>query len=1528
MEFATDAGRKEAPPDSEIWFGGLTRAILESALDCIIVMDASGRVLEFNPAAERVFGFTRAEAIGEELAELIVPRALRERHRNGLKRYLETGQRTMLGRRVEIEAVRADGSHILVELAITVFRMKGAPIFTAYLRDITSRNLAEEKLRLSEERFRELAENIHEVFWMSDPANTQLLYISPAYETIWGRSRESLYAFPTSWMDAIHSEDREQIVQLRAKSDPASPRDNTYRITRPDGSIRWIRDRGFPVRDEIGAVVRFAGIAEDITVSKTSAEALARAEKQYRSIFNNAVDGIFRTSPDGKLLVANPAAARIFGFASPEESIAARSDVAQAYVDPRRREELKRLLQEHDSVKGFEFEAYRKDGSRVWISENTRAVRSPSGEIEYFEGIFEDVTDRKRAEAELWEENVRRRLIEDELRQSEARFRLMFEKSAIGMALMTVDSVFHQANAAFCALLGRTEKEVIGYKTAEFTHPEDIAKSLNPPIKVREDGVQIVDLEKRYLRKDGATVWAHVTAVLHYDEEARPLYWIAIIEDISERKRAEDALRESEERFRTIFEQAPLGISEGEIATARFINANQRYIDILGYTLDELRNLTFKHYSHPDDLPKDLVEFQKLAAGEIRTYSMEKRYIRKDGAIIWVNLTVSALGNPGEKPLTCIAVIDDITDRIQAEEALSAQALRYKTLLATSTDSIYVINKDGDLQEANAAFLRRRGYADAQVKELNVADWDVQWDRKALRERLRKLVGSSAVFETRHRSADGSIFDVEVCATGVEIDGEQLFFCVTRDISERKQAEEALRRSEEKWKALFDLAPVGISVLDRNHNVVDVNRALEKITQLSREELLNGSWRRRTYLNGDATPSSPEKMPTVRAVAEKRPVNDVETGIISENGEIIWTRVSVAPLELPDASAVVITQDITERKRDQTALRESEQQMRLFMEATADCLWRLDLTTGKVVRSVGFNRVFGYAVEEVDSSLTWWEERLHPNDRAKVLSTFQDAISSGSNTCSYQYRFRCKDGSLAVIHDRAYIVRDASGKPLSALGAMTDITERELAAEKLWQSVALSHAISEGATEAIFAKDINGRYQMINTAGARLVGRMPEEVVGSTDADLFSAEDSRRITEQDREVLRTGQIRTFDENASTAETSRIYNTTKGPIRDSKGEVIGLWGVARDITERKREEQKLRESEERFRQMADNINEVFWIETTKPQRLLFVSRAYETLWGRSRESLYASPTSWRESIHPDDREHVIETAESQATQEFDITYRITRPDQSVRWIRERAFPVRNEDGVVVRMAGVANDITKSKEAADALERANQQLSFLSRHRTQVQEKERRYLARELHDQIGQALTAAKINVQSAQRSTKREMVTKYLEDTVSILDEILDQARRISLQLRPPVLDDLGLAPALRWALADYAQRAGWSAQFFADPHLGRAHADTETACFRVVQEALTNIARHAGAQQVWVELHESEEVLHLLVRDDGAGFDPRDMQKRGHGERLGLIGMRERVSAVGGTFECQSAPGAGTVVEAFFPMASNLMNGE
>jgi signal transduction histidine kinase len=231
-----------------------------------------------------------------------------------------------------------------------------------------------------------------------------------------------------------------------------------------------------------------------------------------------------------------------------------------------------------------------------------------------------------------------------------------------------------------------------------------------------------------------------------------------------------------------------------------------------------------------------------------------------------------------------------------------------------------------------------------------------------------------------------------------------------------------------------------------------------------------------------------------------------------------------------------------------------------------------------------------------------------------------------------------------------------------------------------------------------------------------------------------------------------------------------------------------------------------------------------------------------------------------------------------------------------------------------------------DMAEALEnreierqRAEQTLQHLSRQILEAQESERRAIARELHDELGQALQALKINLQAAQRAPQTH--AQRLEESINIVDRTLQQVRNLSLDLRPSLLDDLGLVAALEWYVERHAQRTGIQVHFTADPSDMRLSPTVETTCFRVAQEALTNVARYAQARNVWIELDQQGAELELRVRDDGVGFDALAAQARAtQGKSFGLLGMRERVELIGGSFELISAPGRGAEVRAYFPL--------
>jgi PAS domain S-box-containing protein len=387
-----------------------------------------------------------------------------------------------------------------------------------------------------------------------------------------------------------------------------------------------------------------------------------------------------------------------------------------------------------------------------------------------------------------------------------------------------------------------------------------------------------------------------------------------------------------------------------------------------------------------------------------------------------------------------------------------------------------------------------------------------------------------------------------------------------------------------------------------------------------------------------------------------------------------------------------------------------------------------------------------------------------------------------------------------------------------------------------------------------------------------------------------------------------------------AEITRLNDELEQKVDERTRELAASNEALRsEIVERKLAVKAVKQAEDRTRLIIDTIPTMAW--SLGPAGVLdFLNQRWLDYTGLSLKQAIEEPTR---TVHPEDLPRALEKwLVVKATSEvYEDEMRLQRADGEYRWFLVRVAPLLDEQGSTVKWFGSSIDIEDRRRAEKDLEEANRRLKILSRRRVKVQEEERRHLARELHDEIGQALTAAKINLQAALEESNTPK-SKRIHETVSILDRLLGQVRQISLNLRPSMLDDLGLVPALRSLVDEQGRRASIQIRFLAKDIPENLDPETRITFFRIAQEAITNAVRHANATQINVDLGRKNGNLRLRVRDNGRGFDAESTQAQTVG--LGLLGIKERAALVGGRARIMSSPGKGTTVDATLPLTSQF----
>jgi PAS domain S-box-containing protein len=390
--------------------------------------------------------------------------------------------------------------------------------------------------------------------------------------------------------------------------------------------------------------------------------------------------------------------------------------------------------------------------------------------------------------------------------------------------------------------------------------------------------------------------------------------------------------------------------------------------------------------------------------------------------------------------------------------------------------------------------------------------------------------------------------------------------------------------------------------------------------------------------------------------------------------------------------------------------------------------------------------------------------------------------------------------------------------------------------------------------------------------------------------------------------------------------SRWIRDRAFPIQDGSGVVRRIAGISEDVTLRREFENSLRDSEDSFRQLAENVGAVFWLTDWQARRMLYVSASWERIWGQSVECLFGEDsTAWADNIHEEDRERVLECFRRDAESgSYDQDFRVVHPDGTVRWLHERAFPIRNADGVVMRIAGVAEDITERKRVEHELQTARDEIDAMRRSQVEsltselllAEENERARLAQDLHDGMNQLITLALLKLVQLKDSTSGD--TRVLaEEIESVIEKAGQSTRSLTYQLSPPILHDLGFEQALQWLVEDIEKSYGMEVELNEAEETSPLDRRVRVLLFRAVRELLINVAKHADARSARIDVRRTGDLLEISVEDDGVAFDPEVVGKRG----IGLYGIRERLNHLGGEMIIDAQPRRGTNVTLRAPLS-------
>lgn len=1229
--------------------------------------------------------------------------------------------------------------------------------------------------------------------------------------------------------------------------------------------------------------------------------ALFQSEKKYHDLFDkNPMPMWVLDEENFRFLDVNKAAIMHYGY-SREEFF------QMSLLDIRPDDEKERFIDFIEESKDGRVHAgmwkhLKSDGTMIWveitldqISFNNRPARLV---------LINDISEQL--------------LAQHKIKESETNLKAIFDNSSDGFILLDNNLIIKAFNE-------KVKEFANENRLSEITIGESIIKYIDPSqvddtVMVLQKAIkgEAVKINMSFEDAFGKTSWVEFSITTVWDRD-QPNGLCVAGREVTERKNAEQQLLYNQSRLKQAQSLAKLGSWEMNFITGEAIWSEEA-CQIFGVATSDINQKYeyWKTFVHPDD--REFVN-QAIKDAEFSgsQSSIEYRIINNLGAIKYIYAERCVEFNSAGKPIGMYGVVQDITERKTAEKTIVESERKYRQLFERNLAGVYQTNIEGTIINCNDAFAGMIGYASSEDLIGKNADlmYFKKTDRKKFIGKLQKD-GFLKNFESVLKHKDNhEVYIIEnIVLQQSPISKESIIEGVMLDITVSKMAERKLEKSyqanrqlTERLSGILNTVPAHIALLNEECVIIEVNDTWKSFTS---ENGFVGS----DFIQGDNF---------IKAVLAARLINRADAHAIALGikhvfskkvdsfmyeyachiaGQKQWFQMQANPMQKKKFSGVVVMHiNITERKLAEESIRKSNEQYELIAKATNDAVWDWDMSGHTVIGNERLFQLYGKVRGEEQITDEDFFTRLHPDDKERISTRLFEAVANSEDNITEEFRFRTSNGEYITVLDRAYVLYDAHGKATRMLGAMLDISDIRHAEEELRKSNERFDTISRATNDALWDWDLVTDEVWWNESFYKLLGYDPAgEVPAFHDwTQKIYYEDYDKVITRLKQIRKNEVDSWNDEFRFVNEDGSVITVLDRAyiLKDENGQPIRVIGAFVDITQQKIHQKEIADYKNALDQSSIiSITDAEGFITQVNENFCRISQYKQS------ELVGQTHVIINSGLHS--KEFFINLWQTISSGKiWRGEFRNKAKDGSFYWVDATIVPFLDDKGRPVQYVAIRNDITQKKLLEKkVLDQTIEEQRKISRAIISAQERERNHIGQELHDNINQILAGTKMYLSMA--GNEHPEIKPMIAYPMELIESSIQEIRMLSSRHVTPQ-KNINLEEMVQILLKNFNQHTSIASEFkIGEGDYDEISDDLKLNIYRIIQEHLNNIIKHAKATRVYVNIDLLNNAIHLNIKDNGKGFDM--MQQR---NGIGISNMINRIHSFNGEIVINSSPGEG-----------------